>query len=645
MLAGPGTGKTHVLTRRAQFLIDERDIPAKKILALTFTRAAAASMRERLEQQVGRSSAVRISTLHSFALRELIREGARDLPSPVRVVDDWEERWVVVAELARFLATTVREITNSRGSGLLDRLADDWDTLAINSQGWEDGFPDPRFLSAWRQHREVYGYTLRAELVYQLMAELRSNPDFSPSEAAVVLVDEYQDLNHCELDTIHELTVRAEAEIFAAGDDDQSIYRFRHALPLGIRQFTDYYPNSRRLLLSECMRCGPAIVELANWLIQHDLAREPKTLVSVTDWEAAVRLVRFQSQQSEAAGAARILRAEVAAGTPAHEILVLVKSDLHDRIFQALQEQLSAVDLKMYRPRGRSGESPEMQRLLEFLVLADSLEDDRVDDLALRSLFELENNRIGEERLWRVTKLALDKSVRFNAAIDYARDHPNEFPTGQFALVVSERDRILDLANQIQPTETESFDEWLARVAELLDIPDEDFELVVTASHEVSAMMEDQIPSQPEQQNGQSEDESNRNDVQSRKNFLQELKNALSQLSDTLPAHIEGHVTFTTMHGAKGLSADVVLILQAEDEVIPGEAAGEDLNELRRLFYVSVTRARKKLIISACERRTGPQRFVGRIEAVTRHLTRFVRDYGLQAVNVNEYVRELGNSL
>jgi DNA helicase-2/ATP-dependent DNA helicase PcrA len=180
LLAGPGTGKTFVLVRRIEYLVTEHDIDPRRITALTFTRAAAAEMRDRLQARLGElGSRVKVSTLHSYALRELLKAGGEEFPQPLRVVGDWEERWVVIEELARLLSRRVRDISNDRGTGALDRLADDWDTLAIDDHGWEVGFADPEFLSAWRSHREVYGYTLRSELVYQLLVELRASAGIS----------------------------------------------------------------------------------------------------------------------------------------------------------------------------------------------------------------------------------------------------------------------------------------------------------------------------------------------------------------------------------------------------------------------------------------------------------------------------------
>jgi DNA helicase-2/ATP-dependent DNA helicase PcrA len=226
--------------------------------------------------------------------------GARRLPAPVRVAGDWEERWIIVQELARLLGRNVRAISNGK-DGALDLLADDWETLDAEGEGWEAGHPDAEFLSAWQRHRQVYGYTLRSELVYQLLVELRSDPALSPEPVREIVVDEYQDLNKCDLDTVSFLFQRTGANVFAAGDDDQSIYSFRHALPAGIRAFEDDYAGAQKHILRECRRCGKEVVDLANWLISQEPNREPKELESITDWEAEVHLLRFQHQQSEAA--------------------------------------------------------------------------------------------------------------------------------------------------------------------------------------------------------------------------------------------------------------------------------------------------------------------------------------------------------
>lgn len=619
VLAGPGTGKTFVVVRRVQFLVEDESVVPGAITALTFTRAAAAEMADRLGQRMGEAaSSVTVSTLHSFALRQLISSGAAALPFPLRVVGDWEERFVVVAELAQVLGRRVNQVKDD-----LARLADDWDTLAADGEGWEAGHPDAEFIGAWRRHREVYGYTLRSELVYQLLCEIRSNPDYMSDYACeVLLVDEYQDLNSCDLTTIAFIAERTGCEVMAVGDDDQSIYSFRHAHPEGIRRFSTEYGTTGPLTLEECMRCGPAVVELANWIIAQEANRVEKSLISVTDWEAEVSLLRFADQATEAAEVAQIIAAHIDAGVPAEEILVLMKSDRNGTVSGPLDEQLAARGLLTYFPRGSADVDPLVQMVFEYMVLAATLQEHGVvDHLALRALMELCDNGVGEGRIARVVTYCLDNQRQFADAFDDFADDPTLFTGQGVQRLLDARDSILATARELSQNPDESGLAWYERVVELLDIVPETREALDLVVQPLLG------------------DDSGGN---SQRSYMAALAGAMTSVGDLAAPKEPGKITVTTMHGAKGLSADVVIVLQAEDEVIPGDVGERDVDEARRLFYVSVTRARRHLLLTACARRTGPQRFVGSLEIQSRSVTRFIRDYGFIAETGSEYLRRLG---
>jgi DNA helicase-2/ATP-dependent DNA helicase PcrA len=156
LVAGPGTGKTRVLTRRVAYLIEETLADPSQILALTFSRAAARELRDRLEtllgEQVGERPAV--YTLHAFALRQLLRHGgAPTLPHPIRIADDYDERWVIEEELSELTGLTVRQVRKE-----FRNLASDWETLKADEDEWARLHPNPQFLGAWRSHRQIYGY-------------------------------------------------------------------------------------------------------------------------------------------------------------------------------------------------------------------------------------------------------------------------------------------------------------------------------------------------------------------------------------------------------------------------------------------------------------------------------------------------------
>jgi len=256
LLAGPGTGKTLTMTRRILWLITQQHISPNEILALTFTRAAASELRHYINDSLETTSSElpRISTIHSFALRQLFRNALlNQLPQPLQIADNYEERQIIIEELSDLIGKDVRKTQE-----LLNELSADWQRLTPD---WEKRFPNPKFLGAWREHREIYGYTLRSELVYQLKRILEEQGETLDLEGPpkYVLIDEYQDLNACDLSVIKSLAALG-SEIYCAGDDDQSIYGFRFANPEGIRRFTNDYIPSTSLGLDICQRCCKEIV-------------------------------------------------------------------------------------------------------------------------------------------------------------------------------------------------------------------------------------------------------------------------------------------------------------------------------------------------------------------------------------------------
>ena len=134
-----------------------------------------------------------MSTLHSFALRQiLLNAGNLDsLPSPLRIADDWEELNIIEPDMKKALGLRrVREVRD-----LFAKLASDWETLRADAGGWKREFPNPDFVGAWEAHREMYGYTLRSELVYQLKRAIEQSPDFEIEGPPLhLLIDEYRRL-------------------------------------------------------------------------------------------------------------------------------------------------------------------------------------------------------------------------------------------------------------------------------------------------------------------------------------------------------------------------------------------------------------------------------------------------------------------
>lgn len=345
--------------------------------------------------------------------------------------------------------------------------------------------------------------------------------------------------------------------------------------------------------------------------------------MSVTDWDAEVTFLRFQNQTQEAGDVARLIDNLIEGGTEPHDILVLLKADRNGRVSKALDEELAGRGHLVYLPRRGTDADTEMQRLVEYLLLADYLATyQHVDDLAVRSLMELEGT-VGERRRQAVVEFCLESGLRFYPAIAYLVEHPDEYHSTNIRMVHAAAEVIVEQARTLRQDVEEPFEEWVDRVCNSLGLSTDTRAAVATLAKPISAEFEAEA--------GESHQVS----------FVQALLQSLTNLGDVLPPSVPGHITITTMHGAKGLSADTVIVLQAEDEMLPGDESEQArVDEARRLLYVSLTRAKKKLFVGACLQRTGGQAFSGSSQAEDRQLTRFLIDYPIEAKTVQQYLNQ-----
>jgi DNA helicase-2/ATP-dependent DNA helicase PcrA len=620
LLAGPGTGKTTTLTKRVCSLIKKR-IDPHNIVVLTFTRAAAYNLRQEISRELSEYEIdpSHISTLHSFALRQLLKnlEIVDRLPLPLRIADDYEERCIIQKDIKDILGLNRIDDVKDK----FNHLSSDWQSLKADEEDWEKRYPDPRFLGAWQEHREAFGYTLRSELVYQLKRALEQSPDFHIEEPIDhLLVDEYQDLNRCDLALIKEITERG-AELFCAGDDDQSIYGFRGADPEGIRRFPEDYSQSTLLELEYCRRCDRKVLDLACFVANLDPRRIPKPLKPMKDArDGEVRILYFENQMEEANSVARLCHYLCEHGYEPGKIMILLRSDRYGAFSNPLKDALEAQEVPVAVKSDSPLDTNEGRELFSILKLSIDLE----DHLAWRTLLQIRNNRIGKKALSDIYNLARRDGIRFYEALCRTEKSPELF--SRFGRrVVDEMENVRKLVSEFS-----------------LDIEDpRDFGLLEGISHLAERLIDD----------GKKRDKI--------LNYLQEmiessgaanLKQFLSTFSTSMgddEQEIEiDKVNIMTMHKAKGLTADVVFIVAAEDEYIPGRQIGEKVDDERRLLYVSLTRAKHLLFITYCHKRTGQQRHTGRDSGqLRRDLTRFLRDSPIRPGDGDKYLHSVMKNL
>lgn len=604
LLAGPGTGKTHVLTRKVLWLVLNQKASPQEILILTFTRLAAAQLRNELSKVLEKQD-LRIpivSTLHSFALKQILYNSGSiaELPNPVRVADDWEERYVIQEDLKKLLELTrIEEVQD-----LIQRLSADWETLKADELGWVESFPNPKFIGALQDHKAVYGETLRAELVYKLKRSLEQNPEFKlDNDYKYILIDEYQDLNACDLAVIKTLSEKG-SKVFVVGDDDQSIYGFRYADPAGIRQFPESYINAARLMLTTCYRCDKSIIQQAEFIANQDRQRLPKTIKPRDDADdGTVILVQCANQDKEAEVISIKIKKLIDSGSHPEDIVVLSRSKA---ILNPIIEQIKARGINVSLTL-----EDELVNTNEFRIILSCLRllaNDK-DDLALRTLLQVEHNNIGDTCIELLWDYASNKRIRMNAVKQSLQEDDSALG--------SMRSRVISFLDELEKR--------LAKLGEIEEL-DTLINTLVT-DHVANVELGEKIKSYFTK----IKDETNAD-------TLEKLVKSIGTNSDLIEQETSPNaVNVLTMHQAKGLTFDTCFIVGAEDEFIPGRNDGEFIGDERRLLYVSMTRAKHQLFISYCGRRTGKQKYYGRVAKggqEVRKLTRFLENAKIQIVKV-----------
>lgn len=604
LLAGPGTGKTTVLASRVIYLVDEQGVDPASILALTFTRFAARELFDRFDKALGSEVAdqLAVSTLHSFALRQLLKNSGRldSLPQPLRIVSRWERRFIVDDDIKRLL-----KIDQSTVQELFRWLASDWNTTKADDGNSASRAPDAKFIGTWQLHRAIYGYTLLDELVYQLKRGLENYGDFDiggPWEH--VLVDEYQDLNKCDIGVIHQLESRG-AEIYGSGDDDQSIYSFRMAYPDGIRNFLQEYQPSSPFNLGICVRCRQKIVDISDFVASLDTDRVEKPKLTALDQSEPgdVHLLSFSDNETESTAIVRLCSSLLSKQQiEAKEILILVRSDRYGIYSKPLVEALTAAGIAVNQSTGgidvdRSDAWAEIWALLRLTT-------EITDSLAWRALLQLRKNDVGTATIQAIETLAKSKNTTFSSAMrEIEADESlitkgNKVATDVKAIdIIISGSRATLLSNPDTAGIINVIDSFESTLRDREDKDEVVGWIKVQASDSESTNMEELV------------------------DFIE------SQLVDLGPPEDTDGVSVMTMHKAKGLTATAVIIAGVEDEILPMRDDEKDsIDDDRRLLYVSLTRARNHLFMTFVGRRYGSQMRSGRTLKAPRTLTRFLRD-------------------
>jgi len=639
VLAGAGSGKTRVVTHRIARLV-ERGIPPQAIVALTFTNKAAGEMCDRVGQMLpGRGDArgnreIVVRTFHSFGLMVLTRE--REALGGAFTIFDQGDQTALIKQLLRDVGADRAydaQAILSRISNAKTSLTDDMDSFPLHAGDEYDAMTAqilPRYRAALQQYRAFDFDDLVCEVVRLWQRDSRALVRWQ-ERFLYVLVDEYQDTNHVQLELLRLLGGRHN-NVCAVGDDDQSIYGWRGADVRNILEFERHFPGAQVVKLEQNYRSLSPILAVANAVIaKRPDAKWRKVLFTERSGGEAVRVAVAASPEIESAWVARQIRNLVRNdGYKPRDIAVLFRSNAQSRLFeQELREQ--GVDHRVFGGT-QFFERKEIKDVLAYLKLALNPS----DEISLRRILNYPPRGIGDTSLERLVlhaaqrRWSLWQTVERVDALDDIARAARDGCRALTAIVTAARDSLL---NHKRPA-SEVAREICERVGLERDLRANAPTGDAGAKRWANVEWVLSVLARREKRNLPNEGHGAQPGLAA---FLQALTLDLGDSEvETADA-----VTLSTLHASKGLEFAVVFLVGCEEGYLPHartldaratdmtECSG-DIEEERRLFYVGVTRARERLVLSRAKAR------VLRGKTVPRTPSRFLMDIPPELVTENE---------
>ena len=596
IIAGAGSGKTRVLTRRVAHLLASGDAQPGEILAITFTNKAAGEMKERVAELVGpRARAMWVSTFHSACVRILRSEAGRlGLSSSFTIYDQ--------ADSVRLMTMVIRELDLdprryppksflAQVSNLKNELIDEdtWSTRAANHT-------EQTLAEAYRDYQQRLRRANAMDfddLIMGAVAVLQLFPDVAEHyrrRFRHVLVDEYQDTNHAQYVLVRELVgpddgVLPPGQLCVVGDADQSIYAFRGATIRNIEEFERDYPNATTVVLEQNYRSTQNILTAANAVISRNADRRPKRLW--TDAGTGAPIIGFvaQDEHDEAAFIADEIDDLTDAGTIRRgDVAVFYRTNAQSR---AVEDVFIRYGLP-YRVVGgvRFYERREVRDAIAYLRAIANPD----DEVSVRRILNVPKRGIGDKAEELVQAFAQRERIPFPTALERVAEIP-QLATRSAAAIGAFTEMMKDLRTLVEAGA--------------------DPGTVLTAALEATGYLAELQSSDDPQEQGRAENLAELQAVATE--FAEQhpdgtLVEFLEQVSlvadaDEIPDLDEsgGVVTLMTLHTAKGLEFPVVFLTGMEDGVFPHmRSLGDprELDEERRLAYVGITRARERLYLS-----------------------------------------------
>lgn len=617
VLAGAGSGKTRVLTHRIAHLVEDLGVAPWQIMAITFTNKAAAEMRERLGGLIGSNArGMWVSTFHSMCVRILRADCERiGFSQGFTIYDDDDSKRLMKQILEELNVDPKRYPINA----LRNRISKAKNDLIV-PEVFIDQYKDVMNQVVGRVYKRLQErlQALNAfdfdDLLMYTWLLLKHNNDVLQAyqnRFKYLLVDEYQDTNHAQY-VLTQLLAEANKNIMVVGDDDQSIYSWRGADLRNILDFEKDYPEAHVVKLEENYRSVGNILAAANAVIDNNVTRKRKKLFTSQEDGEKISVYMASDERDEGRWIASEIEKQHAAGIPYDQIALFYRTNAQSRM---LEDMLLRAGVP-YRLVGgtRFFDRAEIRDVMAYLNLVVN----PANDIAAHRVINVPRRGIGKTTIEHIDYVARENECTFLQAAELctaddairlstrkaiaefvALIHEASSYAGELRRVV---ETIVERSGIIGALQAENSDEAAGRIEniqELFGVVDE----YVQSHDDDDALFEP--PSAEQDENAEAEKPPVRTfQAQSLSDFTEwiMLRTDMDTMSEDGSA-----VTLMTIHSAKGLEFDCVFVAGMEETLFPHSNSSFDpqgLEEERRLAYVAITRARKRLYLTNAFTRT-----------------------------------------
>lgn len=633
VLAGAGSGKTRVLTHRIAHLVEDLNVAPWQIMAITFTNKAAAEMRERLQSLIGGGArGMWVSTFHSMCVRILRTDCERvGFAKGFTIYDDSDSKRLV-EQIMDELNIDKKRYPIPALRNRISQAKNDLQVAEVFAEKTSDqvGQVAARVYTRLQERlRQLNAFDFDDLLLYTWLL-LKNHPDVLAAyqnRFRYLMVDEYQDTNHAQY-VLTQLLAAAHKNIMVVGDDDQSIYSWRGADLRNILDFEKDYPEARVVKLEENYRSMGNILAAANAVIANNLTRKPKKLFTSKPAGDKISVYSATDERDEGRWIASEIEHQHGEGMSYNQIAVFYRTNAQSRM---LEDMLMRAGVP-YRLIGgtRFFDRAEIRDVMAYLNLVVN----PANDVAAHRVINVPKRGIGKTTVEHIDYVARETGITFLQAAELciaddqirsatrkaiaefvALIHEVQGYAGDLRKVV---EAIVDKAGLIRVLEAENSDDAAGRIEniqELFGVVDE----YAQTHDDADALFEP--PTAEDAPEADDEPPVRTFQANSLPDFVEWV--TLRTDMDTVAEDGEA-ITMMTIHAAKGLEFDCVFVAGMEESLFPHGNSSQDsqgLEEERRLAYVAITRARKKLYLTNAFTRqifgqssaNPPSRFIGEI--------------------------------